>query len=159
MTGTDGRHDDLLTFQLPRTDARQLERLLALGLLAEARTSGARPSAQAERLLRQLHNAARTHPSFVPETPTDAPATVDHGFASRAVSIEEVAAVLGCSVQYARRLARTGRLRAQRVGEHGPWLTTPAALDAYRYGRQEDTSGQPGPAQAEQGGEARTTRR
>lgn len=145
MTGTDGRHDDLLTLQLPRTDARQLERLLALGLLAESRATGGRPSTQAERLLRQLHQAARTHPAFAPETPTASPATVDHGIASRVMSMTEVAAVLGCSVQYARRLAQTGRLRAQRVAEHGPWFTTPAALDAYRYGRQEDTSGEPGP--------------
>ncbi|MFF7734607.1 helix-turn-helix domain-containing protein [Streptomyces sp. NPDC007984] len=58
----------------------------------------------------------------------------------------EAAAVLGCSAEYARRLARSGRLRAHRVG--GVWAVRPQDLDAYRYGRTEDTSGQPGPAPA-----------
>ncbi|WP_420708284.1 helix-turn-helix domain-containing protein [Streptomyces sp. HGB0020] len=61
----------------------------------------------------------------------------------------EAAALLGCSPEYVRRLARTGHLRAHRVGEHGPWLTTPADLDAYRYGRQEATHGVAGPTPAE----------
>lgn len=143
MTGADGR-EDLVTLQLPRQDVRELERALKTGIIRLAQRDGGRPSPVTARILQQLHTAA-TRPGFPDETPSAQPATVDHGFASRAVPMVEVAAVLGCSVQYARHLARTGRLRAHRVGEHGPWLTTPADLDAYRYGRQEATHGVTGP--------------
>ncbi len=151
MTAPESRSEDTLTLQLPRADARQLARILALGLLSESRADGGRPTPEAARILRELHNAAQTRPGFAPETPTARPATVDHGFASRVLCMEEVAAVLGCSVQYARRLAQSGRLRAQRVGPTGPWFTTPADLDAYRHGRTEDTDGVAGPAPAHQG--------
>ncbi|MEU0343169.1 helix-turn-helix domain-containing protein [Streptomyces bobili] len=148
MSAPDGEGDTLL-LPVPRSAARELERILLLGLLAESLKTGAKPTAITDSIVRQLHTAAQTRPGFAPETPTAAVATVDPGFASRVLVMEEVAAVLGCSVQYARRLAQTGRLRAHRVGRTGPWLTTPQDLDAYRYGRQEDTSGKPGP-EAEQ---------
>jgi excisionase family DNA binding protein len=147
VTAPEARPGDTVTLQLPRAAARQLERVLALGLLAESRATGTRPSGQAERLLRELHNATQPRPGFATETPSAAPATVDHGFAVRMLSTTEVAAVLGCSVQYARRLAQSGRLRAHRVGAN--WAIDPTDLDAYRYGRQEDTSGEPRP-EAEQ---------
>jgi excisionase family DNA binding protein len=143
VTARETGGEETLLLPVPRSALRQLERVLALGLLAESRATGARPTEQAERLLRQLHTAAQTRVSSVAGTSTAAPATVDLGFASRVLCMEEVAAVLGCSVEYARRLARSGRLRAQRVGAN--WAVHPTDLDAYRYGRQEDTSGEPGP--------------
>ncbi|MFG2311173.1 helix-turn-helix domain-containing protein [Streptomyces sp. NPDC048566] len=57
--------------------------------------------------------------------------------------MRKAAAVLGCTPQYARRLARTGRLPAQRVG--GVWAVRPRDLDALRYGRTEAPDGKPGP--------------
>ncbi|MFC8866380.1 helix-turn-helix domain-containing protein [Streptomyces sp. NPDC057148] len=135
--------EPLLLALTPRT-ARLLERGFKLGLLAESRTTGAEPSAASSALLARLHQATQGR-SSVPGTPTPAPATVDHeGFEGSLMGMRDAAAVLGCTAEYARRLARTGRLRAHRVG--GVWAVRPEDLDAYRYGRTEDTSGQSGPA-------------
>lgn len=153
MTAPAPGSEETLLLPVPRTAARELERILLLGLLADSRETGSKPTPVTNRIVRQLHTAAQTRPGFAPETPSAAPATVDPGFASRVLGMTEVAAELGCSVQFARRLAQSGRLRADRVGRTGPWLTTPADLDAYRYGRTEDTSGIPGPTPAEGPGE------
>ncbi|WP_432104897.1 helix-turn-helix domain-containing protein [Streptomyces sp. bgisy091] len=58
--------------------------------------------------------------------------------------MRDAAALLGCTPEYVRRLARTGRLPAHRVGV--VWTIHPQDLDAYRYGRQEAPDGITGPA-------------
>ncbi|NJP72167.1 helix-turn-helix domain-containing protein [Streptomyces sp. C1-2] len=135
--------EEPLLLAVPRSSARALERALAAGLLAVSRADGGRPTPEAARILRELHNAAHGHRSSVPGTPPAAPTTVDSGL-REVLGMGEAAAVLGCTPEYARRLARTGRLPAQRVG--GVWAVRPEDLDALRYGRTEDTSGKPGPA-------------
>lgn len=146
MSGREPGGEDLVTLTLTRRAVRLLDRGFALGLLRESSLTGAPHTPEVDAISHTLRTAAQTRPGFAPETPTARPATVDPGFASRVLGMTEVAAELGCSVQFARRLAQSGRLRADRVGRTGPWLTTPADLDAYRYGRQEDTHGEPGPA-------------
>ncbi|WP_328488237.1 helix-turn-helix domain-containing protein [Streptomyces zaomyceticus] len=54
------------------------------------------------------------------------PATVE-------LTAHEAALLLECSPEYARRLARTGRLLARRAGT--TWLINPTSLDNYRKGR------------------------
>ncbi|MGA5108698.1 helix-turn-helix domain-containing protein [Streptomyces pseudogriseolus] len=136
--------EEPLLLAIPRSAARALERILSAGLTAAYRADGGRPTPEAERILRELHNAAHGHRSSVPGTPPAAPATVDHGFAGCVLSAGEAAALLGCTPEYVRRLARTGRLRAHRVG--GVWAVRPEDLDAFRYGRREGTDGITGPA-------------
>lgn len=139
--------EDTLLLPVPRSAARELERILLLGLIEDSLRTGGKPTPLTNRIVRQLHTAAQTRPGFAPETPNTRPATVDLGFASRVLGMTEVAAELGCSVQFARRLAQSGRLRAQRVG--ASWAVHPADLDAYRHGRTEDTDGEPGPTPAD----------
>ncbi|MEU0219420.1 helix-turn-helix domain-containing protein [Streptomyces sp. NPDC006265] len=138
--------DDAVSLLLPLVAVPVLEDLLARHLVAAYRTSGGRPAPAAQRALHVLHEAAQGR-SSVPGTSTPAPARVDHGFAERVLSAREAAAVLGCTAEYVRRLARTGHLRAHRVG--GVWAVRPQDLDAYRYGRTEGTDGEPGPAPRE----------
>ncbi|WP_406488995.1 helix-turn-helix domain-containing protein [Streptomyces phaeochromogenes] len=103
---------------------------------AEKRASGGELSPDAHALLMALHRAATGTPSFAPETPADAPATVMLGMG-------EVAALIGCTPQWARRLAARGDLPdAQRVGL--VWLIPSTSLDAFRDERQEDPRGESG---------------
>jgi excisionase family DNA binding protein len=50
------------------------------------------------------------------------------------ISLAEAAEMYGLSTSYLRRLARKGRLRAQRVGRG--WVTTPADVETYIRSRQ-----------------------
>ncbi|MEU9754548.1 helix-turn-helix domain-containing protein [Streptomyces althioticus] len=133
--------EDAVPLLLSRRAVRLLARGFKLGVLRESSLTGAEPTAEVSALLALLHDAARGRRSSVPGTPTVAPATVDSG-SEKVLGMGEAAAVLGCSSEYVRRLARTGRLPAQRVG--GVWAVRPEDLDALRYGRSEDTSGQRG---------------
>ncbi|MFG3231815.1 helix-turn-helix domain-containing protein [Streptomyces antibioticus] len=65
----------------------------------------------------------------------------------------EAAAVLGCDTSHVRRLCLTGRLPARRIT--GGWLIDSTALDSYRFGRTEDTSGIPRPAPADRAADGR----
>ncbi|OQD52732.1 hypothetical protein BM536_031985 [Streptomyces phaeoluteigriseus] len=57
----------------------------------------------------------------------------------------EVAALLGCTPQWARRLASRGDLPgAQRVGGTRTWVISSTDLDAYRDETEEGTHGEPG---------------
>ncbi|MFJ6438674.1 helix-turn-helix domain-containing protein [Streptomyces sp. NPDC091416] len=80
-------------------------------------------------MLYALHDAAqrpaRPAPSSVPGTPAAVPATVE-------LTAYEAAALMGCSPEYVRRLARAGRVLARRAGP--AWLINTASLDAYRKG-------------------------
>jgi excisionase family DNA binding protein len=106
-------------------------RLLCRALVAEARSTGALPSARCRDLLVQLHRAATTPPtpaeSFAEETTTVAALTLEP-----LMTVAQVAGVLGCSPQWARRLVSSSRLAAHRVGRQ--WLVETASLDEYRYG-------------------------
>lgn len=118
----------------PGLDAAWAHAALSYALKELSDRNGLPPSAFARDLVAALKRAAQAA-SSVPGTSTPAPATVDHTRAGDVLGMEEVAALLGCSPEYARRLARTGRFPARRVGH--VWLTTLTSLDAYRYGREE----------------------
>ncbi|MFJ4867780.1 helix-turn-helix domain-containing protein [Streptomyces sp. NPDC088757] len=136
--------DDPLVLAVPRSAARQLERVFAAGLLAVSRAEGGRPTPEAARVLRELHAAAHGHRPLTPaadvgsgELPTP---TVE-------LTVDEVALAMGCRPRWVRTLAESGRLRGRRVNPRF-WLIDATSVDEYRFGR---TSGQSGPAQAEQG--------
>ena len=134
---------------VPRSLASTTFAALLLYLQDRVRADGGALSPEARALLHALNRAAQA-PSSDPGTSTPAPATVDHTRAGDVLGMEEVAALLGCSPEYARRLARTGRFPARRVGH--VWLTTLTSLDAYRYGREE------APDDGEAGGQGREGR-
>lgn len=105
--------------------ARELLRPLVLGLAARVRADGTPLSARTIAFLTELHNTAEQQRSSDHGTPTPRPASVELGAG-------EAAALLGCSVEYVRRLARSGRVQARRCG--WAWLIDAASLDRYRTG-------------------------
>ncbi|MGW0596113.1 helix-turn-helix domain-containing protein [Streptomyces sp. NPDC002776] len=115
---------------VPASVAGEVLRALVRDLSGRARADGGEVSPEARRVLYALHAAAvqdeGAGPAFAPETPVRAAASVE-------LTARQVAEILGCSAQYARTLARSGRVRARRAGP--AWLIDSASLDAYRTGR------------------------
>ncbi|MFE1250505.1 helix-turn-helix domain-containing protein [Streptomyces sp. NPDC058741] len=115
---------------VPASVAGEVLRALVRDLVGRARADGGEVSPQARRVLYALHAAAvqdeSTGPAFAPETRARSAASVE-------LTARQVAEILGCSAQYARSLARSGRVRARRAGP--AWLIDSASLDAYRTGR------------------------
>ncbi|WP_046503103.1 helix-turn-helix domain-containing protein [Streptomyces odonnellii] len=134
MTTPDGRPspDGTVVLAVPHRHARELERILSIGLLAVYRADGGRPSPAAERLLRDLHAAARR--------PAPAP-TADVGSegppAPRVeLTVDEAAAVMGCRPRWIRTLLGSGRLRGRRVNAR-LWLIDADSFDEFRHGRSD----------------------
>ncbi|MFI5931277.1 helix-turn-helix domain-containing protein [Actinoplanes sp. NPDC051494] len=78
--------------------------------------------------LRDAENRPATRPGSAIGTPPPPPCTLE-------LSTTEVARLLGASSGYVRRLCRTGRVSARRVGR--AWLIDQASLDAWRHGNRE----------------------
>ncbi|WP_108986960.1 helix-turn-helix domain-containing protein [Streptomyces coelicoflavus] len=150
MADTD---EETLLLAVPRSAAGQLEQVLTLGLIALSLRTGGKPTALTDRLLRELHNAAQGRRSSEPATPPAAPVTVDESGVRNVFSVAEAADLIGCHPSYIRRLCLAGRLPARRTA--GGWLIDSSALDSYRYGREENTGGKPGPASAERAADER----
>ncbi|WP_371588272.1 helix-turn-helix domain-containing protein [Streptomyces virginiae] len=115
---------------IPAAAAHEVLRALVRDLTARARADGGEVSPGARRLLYALHeaaNRAEREASSAAGTPTPGSGTVE-------LTAEQAALLLGCSTEYVRRLARTGRVLARRAGP--AWLIDPASLDAYRKGQQ-----------------------
>ncbi|ULR50593.1 helix-turn-helix domain-containing protein [Streptomyces deccanensis] len=111
---------------VPASVAGDVLRALVRDLTARIRADGGEISPRIRALLYALHAADQQDtPGFPTETPTAPADTVELG-------MREVAALLECSPQYARRLARNGSLPARRAGRI--WLVDPTALDAFRKG-------------------------
>lgn len=113
---------------VPAGLAGEVLRMLVRDINTQIRANGGQPSPAARRLLWALHDAAvraDEAPRFAAETPPEGSATVEIG-------ASEAAELLGCTPQYVRRLARTGRITARRCGPL--WLISRASLDAYRHG-------------------------
>ncbi|WP_327430934.1 helix-turn-helix domain-containing protein [Streptomyces sp. NBC_01236] len=111
---------------VPASIAGDVLRALVRDLTTRVRADGGEVSPAVRRLLYALHTAEQQDaPGFPTETPSVPTATVELG-------MREVAALLECSPQYARRLAREGHLQARRAGRI--WLVDPGALDAFRKG-------------------------
>ncbi|MEU2598446.1 helix-turn-helix domain-containing protein [Streptomyces hirsutus] len=115
---------------IPAPLAREVLRVLVRDLSERVRSDGGEVSPAVRGVLRALHLAAKQPRdgagAFAAETPAD------QGVSVREVTAEQAAGLLGCSPQYARRLARSGRVAARRVGP--VWLIDRASLDAFRTG-------------------------
>lgn len=113
---------------VPADIAPEVLRALVRDLATRVRADGGEISPGARRILFALHEAAQRppQPGSANGTPAVWPATVE-------VTANEAADLLGCSTEYVRRLARTGRVLARRAGP--AWLINRTALDDYRKGR------------------------
>ena len=129
--------DELLAAEgavvVPRSLASTTFAALVLYLEGRVRADGGELTDEARALLYALNRAAQG-PSFAPETPAAPPATVMLG-------METVAALMGCTPQWARRLAARGEIPgAQRVGRI--WLVPSTSLDAFHHEREEEHGGE-----------------
>ncbi|WP_435272202.1 helix-turn-helix domain-containing protein [Streptomyces parvulus] len=106
---------------------------VSLFLGARQRADGGTLTPDARALLAALNRAA-TQPVSATKPAGGQPANVMLGMG-------DAAALLGCSPQYARRLAARGEIPgAQRVGRI--WLVPSNSLDAFHHERQEDDDGE-----------------
>lgn len=115
--------------RVPRDLAGPLRAVLGRWLAAAAADAGARPSPALRELWLALGTAERqpaTRPSSADGTPPPGTPTME-------ISAVDAASLLGCSVEFARRLCRTGRIPARRIGRAGPWLIDQAGLDVWRH--------------------------
>lgn len=114
---------------IPPQLAAEVLRTLVVGATAQARTDGGVIGPGARRLLHQLYEAAQQdaqqRATFAAESRRSDPDMVE-------ITAQQAADRMGCSPQYVRYLARTGRVRARRAGPS--WLIDPDSLDAYRAG-------------------------
>lgn len=113
---------------VPAHLAAAVRRILIRDLAQHVRTDGAAPTHGVRQLLYALGRAEhhdQAH-SSAHGTPTAAPVRVE-------ISTDTAALALGCSVEYVRRLCRSGRILGRRIGR--AWLVDRASLDAWRYGR------------------------
>ncbi|MFG2671163.1 helix-turn-helix domain-containing protein [Streptomyces sp. NPDC048445] len=127
---------------IPAAVAGDVLRALVRDMTARVRADGGEIPAGVRRLLYALHSAAQ-HAEQQAEGYRATP-VIEHGSdigtapqptATVAyLSVGEAAALLGCSTEYMRRLARAGIVRARRIGARA-WAVDPAALDDYRHGR------------------------
>ncbi|MGW0417499.1 helix-turn-helix domain-containing protein [Streptomyces sp. NPDC003015] len=105
-------------------------RALVRDLTERVRIDGGEVSPAVRGILHALRTASDQPPcparGFADETSSDL------GVSLREVTAEQAAELLGCSVQYARRLASSGRVAARRAGP--AWLIDRASLDAFRSG-------------------------
>jgi excisionase family DNA binding protein len=124
---------------VPAAVAGEVLRALVRDLTARVRADGGEVAPDVRRLFYALHAAAqhaehrataatRIERSSDSGTAPPAPATVTE------VSVDEAAALLGCSPEYVRRLTRRGTLAARRIGRRA-WAIDRTALDDYRHGR------------------------
>lgn len=127
---------------IPAAVAGDVLRALVRDMTARVRADGGEVPAGVRRLLYVPHTAAqrteqqadehRTTP--VIEQGSDIGTAPQPTATVAYVSVGEAAALLGCSTEYVRRLARAGIVRARRIGARA-WAVDPAALDDYRHGR------------------------
>lgn len=112
--------------------ARDILRVLVVGLEALARRDGVQVSARASRVLYALHEVAvrqderQAAEMFVDEPTLAVSPTVE-------IATQDAASAMGCTVQHITRLCRSGLIRGRRIGR--AWLVDQASLDAYRFGR------------------------
>ncbi|MFE4692926.1 helix-turn-helix domain-containing protein [Streptomyces sp. NPDC056749] len=127
---------------IPAAVAGDVLRALVRDMTARVRADGGEVSAGVRCLLYALHTAAQRterqagQPRATPviEQSSDIGTAPQPTATVAYVSVGEAAALLGCSTEYVRRLARAGIVRARRIGARA-WAVDPAALDDYRHGR------------------------
>lgn len=109
---------------VPPALAGEVLRIVLRDLSSRVRADGGELSVGVRELLWGLHAAA----AGVEQRAGSVDGTSGGGPVRVEVGISDAAARLGCSPEYARRLARGGRLSARRVGR--TWLVDAAALAA-----------------------------
>lgn len=119
---------------VPASVAGEVLRALVRDLTARVRADGGEVSPGVRRLLHALHTADQ-RPDPAASGPSSDPGTTQPAWANVEITAGEAAALLGCSAEYVRRLARTGRFQARRIG--AVWLINSADLDRYRHNPQE----------------------
>ncbi|WP_406360341.1 hypothetical protein OID55_11020 [Streptomyces sp. NBC_00715] len=112
---------------VPASVAGEVLRILLRDLGARVRVDGGELSTGVRDLLWTLHFAAQAEAEKGAQL-VSTPAGSDHGTpvagaASVEISATEWASRIGCSTEYARRMARAGRVPARRVGRQ--WLISP----------------------------------
>ncbi|MFJ7590824.1 helix-turn-helix domain-containing protein [Streptomyces sp. NPDC097617] len=114
---------------IPPAVAGDVLRALVRDITVRIRADGGEVGPGVRRLLYALHEAAQRaeleHSSDI-GTALPPPATVVE------VSVDEAAALLECTPEYVRRLARRGTLTARRLGARA-WAIDRTALDHYRH--------------------------
>ncbi|MGC8919455.1 helix-turn-helix domain-containing protein [Streptomyces sp. PG2] len=119
--------------RVPPALAASVHTAVLLHLAASVRSGGGTLTPDARDFLAALNRAA-THPVSRTKPAGHRPDTVMLGMG-------KVAALLGCTPQWARRLAARGELPgAQRVGRI--WLVPSTSLDAFRHEREEAPGGE-----------------
>lgn len=116
---------------IPPDVAREILRPIVRDLAARVRADGVPLSPRTVAFLVALHNADAHPASSAPGTTLAAPVTVE-------MTARQAAALLACSSEFVRRLARSGRLKGHKAGP--VWLIDSASLDAYRHGEPHDRS-------------------
>lgn len=114
---------------VPAAVASEVLRALVRDLTARVHADGGEVSAEARRVLYALHEAAERREREVASSDVG---TLDPQPATVELTAQQAASLLECSPEYARRLARSGRLRARRAGL--VWLIDSASMEAYRKG-------------------------
>jgi excisionase family DNA binding protein len=109
---------------VPPALAGEVLRCLLRDLSSRVRADGGELSAGVRELLWGLHAAA----TEAEQQTSSVSGTLEAAAARVEIGISDAAQRLGCSPEYARRLARRGRLSARRVGR--TWLVDAAALAA-----------------------------
>jgi excisionase family DNA binding protein len=115
---------------IPPAVASDVLRALVRDLTARVRADGGEVAPDVRRLLYALHAAAHRadiERSSDNGTAPSPPATVTE------VSVDEAAALLECTPEYVRRLARRGTLAARRIGRRA-WAINRTALEHHRHG-------------------------
>lgn len=118
---------------IPAEVAGDVLRALIRDLTTRVRADGGEVGPAVRRVLYALHTAAQ-----LPDTPSLEQSSGNGTSPNPAATVEEVtvneaAALLGCTPEYVRRLARNGTLTGRRHGARA-WAIDRAALDTYRHG-------------------------
>jgi excisionase family DNA binding protein len=122
---------------IPRGVAREVLRLLIIGLEVRVRADGGELAPLVRQLLWDLHAAsAQADPGERPSG--SGTGTVQPQKGRLALSVAQAAVTLGCSTRWVRRLLVGGRLTGHRVGVRA-WAIDPDSLDQFRFnGGQHD---------------------
>lgn len=115
---------------VPPAVAGDVLRALVRDLTARVRADGGEVAPGVRRLLIALH-AADQRAEATASGPSSEAGTFPTARANVEIAARDAAALLGCSTEYVRRLARAGRFQARRVG--AAWLIDSADLDRYRH--------------------------
>jgi len=121
-----GDRPDATGVPVPAHLAGPVRDLLVAGLWDLAKTNGGTVNPELRRLVVDLHQAdQQRHQAPTVATPPTGAGTGTHDGQALTVEVStrDAAHAMGCSVEYVRRLARSGRLTARRAGRR-TWLIT-----------------------------------